>query len=245
MEKAYIGMMGGYAVLKEGDEKHTASHIVLTVDEYNNLIRSRNSYKNKLELEKIDHETEMKEEKIITERHKEQINREAQKKIDEAVKRAEKAEKEAEYQKGLNHTLLVISKNRANADRKLRPKKEHSGYVVVSSTEKSIKYKDGHYTKETKVWDTVIQSPYNMDFPEEQVRRQIKEDLFDEWLIGEIGINATWGRDISELFDDDEYNRLNCKIEERIRANFRSGYWEIIYTHTKSLGIVPKDMRAS
>ena len=24
MEKAYVGMMGGYAVLKDGDEKHKA-----------------------------------------------------------------------------------------------------------------------------------------------------------------------------------------------------------------------------
>ncbi|WP_289466172.1 hypothetical protein, partial [Klebsiella pneumoniae] len=41
---------------------------------------------------------------------------------------AERAEKE--YQKRLNENLLRISKERANAARKLKPKKEHSGYVV-------------------------------------------------------------------------------------------------------------------
>ena len=246
MEKAYVGMMGGYTVLKDGDEKHKATHIVLTIEEYNKLIKSKNLYKAKLENERDEHKIDIKEEKAKYERYKEELEQETQKKINEAVARAEQAEEEARYQTELNKTLLEISKNRANADRKLRPKKEHSGYVVVSSTEKKYKYKDGRNLKEIDVWETVLQSPYNMDFSEKQVRKQIQENLFnDKWLIAEIGINAIWDKSIKELFDDEEYKDLNCKIEEKIRANYKSGYWEIIYTHLKPLDVVPKEMRAS
>ena len=45
------------------------------------------------------------------------------------------------YLAGLNENLLRIARERANADRKLKPKKEHTGYVVVSSTEKEYRYK--------------------------------------------------------------------------------------------------------
>ena len=46
-----------------------------------------------------------------------------------------RAEEEVSYQKGLNANLLRISRERANADRSLRPKKEHTGYAVVRSME--------------------------------------------------------------------------------------------------------------
>ena len=38
MEKAYRGMMGGYSIWKDGDEKHEPTHKVLTNDEYSKLI---------------------------------------------------------------------------------------------------------------------------------------------------------------------------------------------------------------
>ena len=55
MEKAYIGIMGGYNILKEGDEKHEPTHIVLTNDEYNRLIKAKNSYKARFEKERLAH----------------------------------------------------------------------------------------------------------------------------------------------------------------------------------------------
>ena len=80
----------------------------------------------------------------------EQADRDAQRKIREAEEEKEKdricqalseAEIKIEYWRDLNENLLRISKERANADRNLKPKKEHTGYVVVSSTEKEYRYK--------------------------------------------------------------------------------------------------------
>ncbi len=43
----------------------------------------------------------------------------------------EKERQESAYQRGLNKNLLRIAKERANADRKLKSKKEHTGYFSV------------------------------------------------------------------------------------------------------------------
>ena len=83
----------------------------------------------------------------------------------------EEACRKIEYLNGLNKNLLRIARERANADRKLRPKKTHTGYVVLTSSEKEYRYKI--MRKETAVaglWETALQSPYSVDFTEEQAR---------------------------------------------------------------------------
>ena len=160
---------------------------------------------------------------------------------------------ESDYQRRLNENLLRISRERANADRRLRPKKEHTGYVVVSSAEKEISYKD-YYGKNKKamLWETVLQSPYSVDFTEEQARHQMQE-LFRRvenggWLIGQIGISATYGKGYEELIREKEWksdvSKRNVLLGRRLRANYRAGYWEMIFLHTKPLSSVPKNMRA-
>lgn len=248
MEKAYRGMIGGYSIWKDGDEKHEPTHKILTNEEYLKLISQIKSLERQLSEEQTAHTSDVNTVKKQAQAYKQRVDQEAQEKVDEALKQVTAAKEEAKYQTELNTTLLEISKNRANADRRLKPKKEHSGYLVVSSTEKPHKYKDGSYMKEIAIWETVIQTPYNVDFSEAQARKQIKNDLFkenDSWLIGKIGINATWGNGMAKLLKDEEYREYNCKIGEHVRANFKAGYWEVIYTHTKPLGIVPKEMRAS
>lgn len=92
-------------------------------------------------------------------------------------------------QRALNANLLRISRERANADRGLRPKKIHTGYVVVMSSEKEIRYKTGRNKLLTaKVWETVLQSPYSVDFTESQARQLIEEDL----LARKMACLPTW-----------------------------------------------------
>lgn len=40
-----------------------------------------------------------------------------------------------------------------------------------------------------------------------------------------------------------EYPERNVMLERRLKANYRTGYWEIIFLHTKPLGPVPADMK--
>ena len=193
----------------------------------------------------------------------EQADRDAQRKIREAAEETQEeinkihqdlseAESKIKYWQGLNENLLRISKERANADRKLKPKKEHTGYVVVSSTEKEYRYKVNRRDFETvMLWETVLQTPYPIDFTEEQAREETKELIGNDgrgnWLIARLGINMYYGGDYEDLLENSKWNdpqpeEHNIMFKGRLRANYRAGYWEIIFSHTKPLGIVPADM---
>ena len=154
------------------------------------------------------------------------------------------AKDECDYQTRLNANLLRISKERANADRKLKPKREHSGYVVISSTERDHSYKDQYSKSKTvRLWETVLQSPYRIDFTEEQARRETAE-LFngENWLIQDIGINGCYLEGYAKLLQEPKtegWMECNAVLEQKLRANYRAGYWELILLHTKPLGVVP------
>ena len=36
----------------------------------------------------------------------------------------------------------------------------------------------------------------------------------------------------------------NIMLKPKLRANYKTGYWEVIFLHTKPLGLVPAEMRA-
>ena len=182
------------------------------------------------------------------------VQLDAKHKISEMQDKLTEATNEVNYQINLNKTLLRISKERANVDRKLKPKKEHTGYVVISSTEKEYRFKTNTSTrlKTAILWQTVIQSKYSIDFTEEQAKKQIKEELFNHeynssWLIGKIGITANFDGKYEELLKNidfrDNMQNYNVMFTPHFKANYRSGYWEIFFMHTKDLNIIPKAMR--
>ena len=246
-------LLGGFADISGDQNNPECTHVLLTKEEYMRLLQE----KAKAEQEKRFAESEAREKIRMSEQELEYRTATAEKFAKEKIQQVEQeldAERsESDYQRRLNENLLRISRERANADRRLRPKKEHTGYVVVSSAEKEISYKD-YYGKNKKVmlWETVLQSPYSVDFTEEQARHQIQE-LFNRgengrWLISQIGINASTDGGYAHLISDPkaraELAVRNFLLDKRLRANYRAGYWEIIFLHTKPLSVVPKNMRA-
>lgn len=165
---------------------------------------------------------------------------------------AERAE--SAHQKRLNENLLRIARERANADRKLKPKKEHTGYVVVVSSEKIYRYKHGRRLESVKLWETVIQSPYSIEFPAKQAKKLILEEFFPEngeWEAARLGIERWVAGDYEDFLSaadkDEEFIQQNTALTgyRSFRANYRAGYWEMILVHTRPLEVVPKDMRVS
>lgn len=245
-------MRGGYADLP-GDQHHPdCTHVLLTKAEYTALLQERESAAQ--EQRRMQYETG---ERI---RHAQQeaeyraaaAEKAAEEKIRQIEQALEAEQRESAYQRGLNANLLRIARERANADRHLRPKKAQTGYVVVSSTEKEQRYREDGMTRAVRLWETVLQSPYGVDFTEEQARYQMQE-LFRKseaggWLICRIGINACWEGGYAELMREENVQQLlqerNILVERRLRANYRAGYWEMICLHTKPLGVVPQEMRA-
>ena len=247
--------MLGYKEVPGGQSDEECTHVVLTYDEYEKMVRGQA----RAEAEAIEAQ---KKAAASIERVKQEARRriaqeqeECRKALDDLNGELEIVQEESSYFSRLNENLLRIARERANADRNLKPKKEHTGYVVVSSTEKEYRYKVNRRDFETvMLWETVLQSPYSIDFTEEQAREQTKEltgnrDGKGTWLIFRLGINARYNGEYEEMLEnkgwsDQQKMELNIMLKMRLRANYKTGYWEVIFSHTKPLGVVPVDMRA-
>ena len=243
----------GYKVVLGGQFDQECTHVILKLKEYNKLLQE------KARAEQKARNTKYNAERAIDKAKREAICT-AQKAAEEArqtvadmkeVLAAERAE--SAHQRALNVNLLRIAKERANADRNLKPKKEHTGYVVVVSEVREYRYRSGKKWNRVKLRETVIQSHYTVDFSETEVETQIERELFpknDVWLIGRIGITGRYDGTYEEMMEDSSVDEellkrnILLKGQQRLRANFRSGYWEVICLHTKPLDVVPKDMRA-
>ena len=242
----------GYKVVLGGQFDQECTHVILKLKEYNKLLQE------KARAEQKARNTKYNAERAI-DKAKREASCTAQKATEEArqtvadmkeVLAAERAE--SAHQRALNVNLLRIAKERANADRNLKPKKEHTGYVVVVSEVREYRYRSGKKWNRVKLRETVIQSHYTVDFSETEVETQIERELFpknDVWLIGRIGITGRYDGTYEEMMEDSSVDEellkrnILLKGQQRIRANFRSGYWEVIFLHTKPLDVVPKDMR--
>lgn len=242
--------MIGYKTLDGGHSDPECTHVILPLEEYNDLLK---------EISRAKWET--REEKSKAADAQKESQRELNNTVQQYKQAIEKwrealneAQTEIAYQKGMNENLLRIARERANADRKLKPKKEHSGYVVVVSSEKIYRYKHGHRLGSAKLWETVIQSPYLIEFPAKQVKKLIIQEFFPEngeWKAARLGIDRWFSGDYGDLLNDqnvdEEFVKHNVALMEyqSFRANYRAGYWEVILVHTRPLGVVPKDMRVS
>lgn len=240
----------GYKPLDGGHSDPECTHVILTLKEYDNLLREISQAKQKARDEKSKAADAQKE----SEQKLNSTVQQYQQAIEEWKVAFNKAQAEIASQKGLNENLLRVARERANADRKLKPKKEHSGYVVVVSSEKIYRYKDGRRLGSAKLWETVIQSPYSIEFPAKQVKKLIIQEFFSEngeWEAARLGIDRWYSGDYGDLLNDqnvdEEFMKHNVALMEyrSFRANYRAGYWEVILVHTRPLGVVPKDMRVS
>lgn len=244
------GTLGGYKAVNAGHSDPECSHVILTVKEYDDLLAKIRSVDRTAQ--------EIKEQaRYKINQAKEEATTAAQKASETADRQVramqvalDKEKAAVAYEKGLNANLLRIAKERANADRKLRPKKEHTGYVVTYSAEKPYKYKERRNLVTVMLWETVLQSPYSVDFTKEQAVEQMQElfrkDENGAWLIQKIGINANYGGAYEDMISDKDWTdwaSYNVLLEPRYRANYKAGYWELVFYHTKPLGIVPPEMR--
>lgn len=226
------------------------THVIQTRQEYEMLLNQRDRAKREKEEAERAAAREISRVKQEAAHEADRAAQRAQAQIDDLL--VERKTAEIADQRALNANLLRISRERANADRGLRPKKVHTGYVVVMSSEKEIRYKTGRNKLLTaKVWETVLQSPYSVDFTESQARQLIEEDLLarKNGLLADVGITMICsGSSYENLIETENWKEIkaahNTLFSRQLRANYRVGYWEYIIQHTKPLGIVPADMRA-
>lgn len=247
--------MMGYKEIQGGAYDPECSHVILTKKEYEQLLAE----KSRAEL--LSRDVRTKAEHAIQQAQSQarlriqNIETSTQKRVTALEQELSKAQEEVAYQAGLNTNLLRVARERANADRKLRPKKEHTGFVVMMTGDKEHRYRDSRkHWRMVMLRETVLQTPYSVDFTEDQARHQIQEDLFcldDEgrYFIEKIGIDQNYPPGYAAMMEDMNWNgvyqQYNVMLERYLRANFKAGYWELIFKHTKPLGLIPQDMRPS
>ncbi|MBU5678996.1 hypothetical protein [Blautia sp. MSJ-9] len=179
------------------------------------------------------------------------LEKEMQYKIDDVERQLERVTKEKNYleellkrQINLNGNLKRIARERANAQRGLVPKKEHSGYVVLSSVQCRVHHDNGV----TYVWRSILQTPYDASLPYEQIADDIWAELrmrilksigiFYVQLKKDNGIYKKW-TDIDDVGKEHEVCGL---YRWCFKANYVCGLWEMTMYHTQSL-YVPEEYR--
>ena len=167
-----------------------------------------------------------------------------EKRIRELEQELKDVRRECEHQRDLNENLLRISRERANADRKIKPKKENTGYAVLRTEEREISCRRSNGDLEQAVlWETTLQTPFASNLPETHLRGLIEEIFstggevrhplpnigFDGWTeenFKKTIANSIWKKENSDR---------NVVVRIRRRADFKKGYWEIMLLHTKPL----------
>jgi len=165
----------------------------------------------------------------------------------------------------LNKNLLRVMRERSNARRGLSPKKEHKGYLVLSTSQYHQEYteeipfdvwKKSHSAVNIKlyrqyeprtaeVWRTVIQTPYDASLPLQQLEHTIWKDFKEKGIPAEMGIQercrASENGRYRNWVDDEGFER-NGIYRWMFRAEFKTGLWNIELFHTLPV-FVPEELR--
>lgn len=235
--------MVGYKAVTGGRTDPECTHVILTLDEYDRLhqrIRDAidDGKRAKEEATRAASTSAANAEKAVK-----KIQDDTAQKIEQLQNKVETERAGKEYQIGLNLNFKRIARERANADRGIKPKKERSGYVVLSSRQKKYKYKENrHDMAEVYLWETVIQTPYVVSFTAEQAMTETQElfarDEQGDWMIGRLGIAGEYDGKYEDMLADPRcttWMDSNIIVEKIFNANVKAGYWEIIITHTNPL----------
>ena len=234
--------MVGYKPVN-GSSDPECTHVILTLDEYDELHQRIRAAINDGKRAKDEAARAAAASAANAEAAVKKIQEDSAQKIAQLQNKVEIERAGKEYQIGLSLNFKRIARERANADRGIRPKKERSGYVVLASRQKKYRYKKNRNDMaEVYLWETVIQTPYSVDFTAEQAMTETQElfarDENGEWLIGKLGICGEYNGKYEEMLADRRcatWMDYNIIVEKIFNANVKAGYWEVIITHTKPL----------
>jgi hypothetical protein len=246
MERVVKGIMGHYGAEKPDKP---ATHVILTVEEYNDLKSDIRQAKNETQATINKSNSQVADYKLKAETIIKNERSEAQKRIEAIQSDLNKATNEIHRLNDLNANLLRINKERANAKRGLKPKKEHHGYMVIDSQQYNYVFRYWVRAKANSedfpCWKVRIQSPYNSSIPFDTIHENIYDDSIK--IFGsKLGLNSICDvstykfQDFKEMWDSDK----NFIFKTSYKANIKSGLWEVEYL-VKSSITVPEDMRTA
>lgn len=245
MERVYKSLMG----YKPENEKNKATHIILTLDEFDALRREISLLRAEIKDKVREHTTELQKFEEDTNKRVSEIKERANEVLGNFKRELNKANAEIDRLNDLNKNLLRISKERANAKRGLKPKKIHHGYMVLDSQQYNYIFRywvGGRANSDNfPCWKVRIQSPYDSSIPYNTIVKNIYNDLIKVFgssldIQSITNIEKQSYDEFKKLWDSDK----NFIFKTSYKANIKSGLWEVEYL-VKSSITIPEDMRIS
>lgn len=250
--KEKSGITGtSYTKLSErhDSEKGDATHVRMTVKEYDDLLkRISTAKKNAENAEKKQYQAEDNMREGI---------RQAKKEAEETIENGRKAiaaevqqlKDDKEYAEREREQLLEIMKNRANAKRGIKPKKQHDGYVVLRSEQYEFSHQLSKTNRETlTLWRTVVQTPIDIGMKAPEARKLIHDAFMNKFgaRLGfkKLSIDKGSLSDNIKAVDNEEWGKVVYLLDVKYRQNTKTRLWEVTYTHNWAITI-PEDMYAS
>lgn len=223
MENVYKGALGGY---KPADGSHAATHVILTESEYNDMVKESIQLRKSLDDERVKSANDIRAvEKNYAKENAEHIDT-----VINLKSKVKKLEGEVTSEKRKNANLIRICRERANSARGLKPKTEHSGFVVLSTSSyiERINKNDA-----LLAFKTVIQTPYDMCMDLCVVNDMWWDEL--PWEVCDIGfLDANLGQNVSYRLKSypKEENHI-FKYALKLQRNRK--FWEVEVYHSQPI----------
>lgn len=186
---------------------------------------------------KDEHNQELNKTIKEAKQHIKDTNDNAEEKIREIKIELNKAIDKINHLENINSNLIRVAKERANAQRKLQPKKQHCGYLLQQVEEAVFIHKDTDSGR-TKIsnfpcWRVRFQTPYNISFDLQAVKDLIEKDFI--YILSNIINIQGWYRNgqleglksdvVARAFESKD----NFYFKKTFKINAVRGFWEIEY----------------
>ena len=178
-------------------------------------------------------------------------NKELKKQIKDNEQYLEETKKKDERLKAICNSFIRQCKERSNQEKGQTPKKQHTGYSLITSNPKDYQYIYKGSRRKALIFESVFQTPYPIDYSYFEAYELVDGDvafgededmLLDYMGADEFSIEHRY-EDVYDKYSDDDLENKNIFYNQNIRMNGRDGYWELILNHTKPLSSPPSIMR--
>jgi len=234
----------------EPKQNEDFTHVIYTKAEYNKKIREINDLERNIKSLEREYKIAVENYKKSADDKIAEIRAQADGRVAEARADRDKHRQKAEDFENANANLIRIATERANAQRGLTPKKQHTGYIFLNieqytdNCECNVTGKNRTKTLKLPCFRVRLQSPYQVNFDLQTVKNLITNDFEKKNIYSKLSLEE--GFKIEKWEDSELISLWNNKSENFIfkvcyKANFYKGFWEIELL-TRFMVDVPQDM---
>lgn len=137
---------------------------------------------------------------------------------------------ENENLKRINANLIRQIKERANASKGQYPKKQHTGYSLVSSVQKEYRYYHNGKHKSVWIFETVLQTPYEISFSYQDVIDSVYDDLFEtddsnNSILDKLGFSGYYSdKTYSEFMEGNNIKDAYQELIDMYKSEYNTSY---------------------